>query len=90
MDLEDTTLRKAMDKTPASIVLVVYTFISVWFVGGVSAFHLYLIGTNQVRWRSLFLYVLQISIKQLYIISIFFEMTIPIWFLLFKLICYSV
>ena len=48
MDSEDLTLWKAMIKTPASIVLIVYTFISVWFVGGLTAFHLYLISTNQV------------------------------------------
>lgn len=49
MEAEDTTIWKAMIKTPASIVLIVYTFISMWFVGGLTAFHLYLIGTNQVR-----------------------------------------
>lgn len=49
MNSEQTTLWKAMAKTPASIVLVVYTFISVWFVGGLTVFHLYLISKNQVR-----------------------------------------
>lgn len=48
MDGEETTIWKAMTKTPASIVLLVYTFISVWFVGGLTVFHLYLISTNQV------------------------------------------
>lgn len=48
MVLDDTTIWKAMIKTPASIVLIAYTFISVWFVGGLTAFHLYLISTNQV------------------------------------------
>lgn len=38
-----------MVKTPASIVLIFYTFIAMWFVGGLTAFHLYLISTNQVR-----------------------------------------
>lgn len=42
-----------MSKTPASIVLIIYTFISVWFVGGLTVFHLYLIGTNQVLLGSL-------------------------------------
>ena len=46
---EQTSVWKAMIKTPASIVLIVYTFISMWFVGGLTAFHLYLISTNQVR-----------------------------------------
>ena len=52
MDSEETTIWKAMIKTPASIVLIVYTFISMWFVGGLTAFHLYLISTNQVRCSS--------------------------------------
>lgn len=46
---EDISIWRAMIKTPASIVLIVYTFIAVWFVGGLTAFHLYLISTNQVR-----------------------------------------
>lgn len=49
MDAEETSIWRAMIKTPASIVLIVYTFIAVWFVGGLTAFHLYLISTNQVR-----------------------------------------
>lgn len=48
MDAEDTSIWKAMIKTPASMVLIIYTFIAVWFVGGLTAFHLYLISTNQV------------------------------------------
>jgi len=48
MESEQTTIWKAMIKTPASIVLIIYTFISMWFVGGLTAFHLYLISTNQV------------------------------------------
>lgn len=48
MDAESRTVWKALSKSPASIVLMVYTFICVWFVGGLTVFHLYLIGTNQV------------------------------------------
>ncbi|KAL2500180.1 putative protein S-acyltransferase 7 [Abeliophyllum distichum] len=52
MDYEETSVWKALIKTPASIVLVVYTFISVWFVGGLTAFHLYLISTNQTTYEN--------------------------------------
>ena len=48
MDAEEISIWKAMIKTPASIVLIIYTFIAMWFVGGLTAFHLYLISTNQV------------------------------------------
>ncbi|KAK3412972.1 hypothetical protein EUGRSUZ_I01621 [Eucalyptus grandis] len=49
---EHTNIWKAMIKTPASIVLIVYTFISMWFVGGLTAFHLYLISTNQTTYEN--------------------------------------
>ncbi|KAI4348352.1 hypothetical protein L6164_009086 [Bauhinia variegata] len=52
MDSEETTIWKAMIKTPASIVLIIYTFISMWFVGGLTAFHLYLISTNQTTYEN--------------------------------------
>ncbi|MQM20139.1 hypothetical protein Taro_053154 [Colocasia esculenta] len=52
MDAEETTVWRAMASTPASIVLLIYTFISVWFVGGLSAFHLYLISTNQTTYEN--------------------------------------
>ncbi|KAI3786452.1 hypothetical protein L1987_40143 [Smallanthus sonchifolius] len=44
---EETSIWGALVKTPASIVLIIYTFICMWFVGGLTAFHLYLISTNQ-------------------------------------------
>ncbi|GAV88794.1 zf-DHHC domain-containing protein [Cephalotus follicularis] len=52
MGSEETTIWKAMIKTPASIVLIIYTFISMWFVGGLTAFHLYLISTNQTTYEN--------------------------------------
>ncbi|KAJ6965422.1 hypothetical protein NC652_003338 [Populus alba x Populus x berolinensis] len=52
MGSENISTWKAMMKTPASIVLIIYTFISMWFVGGLTAFHLYLISTNQTTYEN--------------------------------------
>ncbi|KZV28743.1 putative protein S-acyltransferase 7-like [Dorcoceras hygrometricum] len=52
IDSEKTTFIKAMGKTPASIALIIYTFLALWFVGGLSIFHLYLIGTNQSTYEN--------------------------------------
>ncbi|XVF49554.1 hypothetical protein PTKIN_Ptkin04bG0022000 [Pterospermum kingtungense] len=52
MDGEKTNIWKALAKTPASIVLIIYTFISVIFVGGLTIFHLYLISTNQSTYEN--------------------------------------
>uniref|UniRef100_A0A1D1YEW1 S-acyltransferase n=1 Tax=Anthurium amnicola TaxID=1678845 RepID=A0A1D1YEW1_9ARAE len=52
MDSEETTIWRAMTRTPASITLIIYTFICVWFVGGLSVFHLYLISTNQTTYEN--------------------------------------
>ena len=47
-DAEQMSIWRAMLKTPASIVLIIYCFLCVWFVGGLSVFHFYLMSTNQV------------------------------------------
>lgn len=48
MDGDAGTVWEAMRESPASVILMIYTFISVWFVGGLTIFHLYLISSNQV------------------------------------------
>lgn len=52
MHSKQISIWKALTETPASIALIIYTFISVWFVGGLSIFHLYLIGTNQSTYEN--------------------------------------
>ncbi|XP_008811959.1 probable protein S-acyltransferase 1 [Phoenix dactylifera] len=43
---------KSITREILSLVLVVYTFIAVWFVGGLTVFHLYLISTNQTTYEN--------------------------------------
>ena len=43
------SLLRSMAGEPLSVVLIVYTFVSAWFVGGLTVFHIYLMSTNQVR-----------------------------------------
>nr|XP_043636447.1 probable protein S-acyltransferase 4 [Erigeron canadensis] len=43
---------KAMSKDILSDVLIVYCFITVWFVGGLTVFHFYLICSNQTTYEN--------------------------------------
>nr|KYP45124.1 putative S-acyltransferase At3g48760 family [Cajanus cajan] len=52
-DSEEISIWKAMTKTPASIALIIYTVIGVWFVGGLTVFHTYLICTNQSTYENI-------------------------------------
>jgi palmitoyltransferase ZDHHC9/14/18 len=48
MDNHQGTVWRAMRESPWAVMLMIYCFISLWFVGGLTGFHLYLISTNQV------------------------------------------
>ncbi|XP_030496508.2 probable protein S-acyltransferase 7 isoform X1 [Cannabis sativa] len=52
MDVYHCNLWRAFIKSPVSGILILYTFIAAWFVGGLTVFHLYLITTNQTTYEN--------------------------------------
>lgn len=46
------SLWNSMKRQILSLVLILYTFIAFWFVGGLTVFHLYLISTNQTTYEN--------------------------------------
>ncbi|KAK4486031.1 hypothetical protein RD792_008693 [Penstemon davidsonii] len=45
-------LMEAFEVSPVSGILILYTFVVSWFVGGLTSFHVYLIATNQTTYEN--------------------------------------
>ncbi|KAG6485591.1 probable protein S-acyltransferase 6 [Zingiber officinale] len=52
MEAYHCNLWEAVLQSPVSGILIIYTFIGAWFVGGLSTFHLYLVCTNQTTYEN--------------------------------------
>ncbi|XWS54115.1 hypothetical protein CRYUN_Cryun10bG0060800 [Craigia yunnanensis] len=52
MDEYHCNLWRAFQKSPVSGILILYTFVTAWFIGGLTVFHLYLIFTNQTTYEN--------------------------------------
>ncbi|KAI5679465.1 hypothetical protein M9H77_10415 [Catharanthus roseus] len=52
MEAHRCNLWKALEESPVSGILVVYTFVVSWFVGGLTAFHMYLVVSNQTTYEN--------------------------------------
>ncbi|MQL74441.1 hypothetical protein Taro_006787, partial [Colocasia esculenta] len=77
MEAHQCNLWKAFLKSPISGILILYTFVAAWFVGGLTAFHMYLVCTNQVLFNShpkyghfimLFLFILLEDVYEIYLL----------------------
>ncbi|XP_010520765.1 PREDICTED: protein S-acyltransferase 8 isoform X1 [Tarenaya hassleriana] len=52
MDHNRGTVWSAMRESPWAVMLMIYCFVALWFVGGLTGFHLYLISTNQTTYEN--------------------------------------